>query len=479
MTGARIGNWILGAEIGRGALGTTYRATASNDPSRIAAVKLLGHELARTPEFLKRFPGEMLALQRLNHPNIARFYDSGVHAGAAYYAAEFVAGTDLETGVRTLKRPDGVGLSWRDTVLSVAVQAARALKHGHHRSILHRGIKPSNLILTPEGVLKVTDFGIGKLFPLNPLTLSTEPCGTAAFLAPEFFTGKPLTRRSDLYAYGGLLYLLLCGRPPFAAATAAEFMHKHCYVLPDRPMQFVNKLPHDLDELVCVLLSKDPGRRPPTAATVIEILGHIRGKAERKGEKVAWPVADGAGTDSMPALRGEAATPSDAWERPRPLMSRPRVVIPLFLGLLAFALLLWFWPRPSAQELYVSAQPLIESDDPADWDRAWDDYLEPLSTKYPGEYAEEVRAARTKMADRRKLRRAVEDGAKVEYSCEAERIYQRGLAFAQVGERDDAMRTWQSLTARTTDRAGDERWRKLAEVGLRELAERKPHGEKR
>ena len=71
MTGARIGNWILGAELGRGALGTTYRAAASNDPSRAAAVKILGHELSRSPEFLKKFPGEMLSLQRLNHPNIA------------------------------------------------------------------------------------------------------------------------------------------------------------------------------------------------------------------------------------------------------------------------------------------------------------------------------------------------------------------------------------------------------------------------
>ena len=474
MTGARIGNWILGVELGRGSLGVTYRATAANDPTRLAAVKILGHELAHSPDFLKKFPGEMLTLQRLKHPNIAKFYDAGVHSGSAYYASEFVGGTDLEAGLRTLKRPDDAGLNWREIVLSVAVQAARALKHGHHRSILHRGLKPSNWIFTPEGVLKVTDFGVGKLFPSNPLTLAVEPLGTVAFSAPEFFTGKPLTRRSDLYALGGLLYTLLCGRPPFAATTAAEFMHKHCYVLPDRPIQFVNKLPHDFDELVCALLSKDPSRRPPTAASVLEILQHVRGKAERKGEKVIWPISEG--SDTMPALPSSASGPErDEWERPRPLMSRPRVVIPLFCALVAVALLLLFWPRPTATELYTAAQPLVESDDPADWDKAWDDYLEPLSTKYPGEYAGEVRAAKAKLSDRRKLRRAIEEGAKVEFSCESERLYQRGLAFAQVGESDEAARTWMSVTSKP----GEERWWKLAQVGLVELAERKKPGEKR
>ena len=474
MTGARIGNWILGVELGRGSLGVTYRATAANDPSRHAAVKILGHELARSPEFLKKFPGEMLALQRLKHPNIAKFYDAGVHAGQAYYSSEFVGGVDLEVALRTAKKPDDPGLNWREVVLSVAVQAARALKHGHHRSILHRGLKPANCILTPEGVLKVTDFGVGKLFPLNPLTLVAEPFGTVAFLAPEFFTGKPLTRRSDLYTLGGLLYTLLCGRPPFAAATSAEFMHKHCYVLPDRPIQFVNKLPHDCDELVCVLLSKDPSRRPPTAATVIEFLQHIRGKAERKGDKVTWPSGDG--TDTMPALPTESAADTTVtWERPRPLMSRPKVVIPLFCALLAVAMLLWFWPRPNAGELYASAQPLLESDNPADWDKAWDDYLEPLSTKYPGEYAEEVRAAKAKLSDRRKLRRAIDDGAKVQFSGDGERLYARGLAFAQVGDGEEAERTWKAIPSKS----GDERWWKLAQIGLAELAERKKSREKR
>ena len=113
-------------------------------------MKIVTHELVGRAEFLKKFPGEMLSLQRLNHPNIAKFYDAGVHAGQAYYASEFVVGVNLEVALKTQKKPDDPGLNWRDVALSVAVQAARALKHGHKRSILHRGQKPSIWILTPE-----------------------------------------------------------------------------------------------------------------------------------------------------------------------------------------------------------------------------------------------------------------------------------------------------------------------------------------
>lgn len=477
MTGSRVGNWILGPELSRDPHGPAYRAVAGNDPTRVATVKLLDCEAAKRSDFLKRFPGEMLALQRLRHPNIAKFHDAGVHAGHAYYAGEFLAGTNLESGLRSLRQPDDPGLNWRDLVLSIAVQAARALKHGHHRSILHRGLTPANCHYTPEGVLKITDFGIGKLLPADPLGLAPEPYGVVAFAAPEFFTGKPLTRKSDLYSLGALLYTFLCGRPPFQAATTAEYLHKHCYVLPDRPIQFVPKLPHDFDELVCALLQKDPARRPPTSAVVLEVLQHIRGKAERKGEKVAWPASEG--TDTMPALPAEATDKEDdGWERPRPLMSRPKVVVPLFVALLAVASAIFFWPRPTAGELYAGAQPLLESDNPADWDKAWDDYLEPLSTRYPGEFAEEVRSARQQLSDKRKLRRALDDGLKSSFSSEGERQYQRGVAFAQIGEFDEARHCWNAVLHLPGETATEARWRKLAQLALAEIAAKRKPGEK-
>ncbi len=475
MTGQRVGNWVLGEELGRGPNGVVYKAAAIDNDGRLAAVKVLHADPARGADFLAKFPAEMLAFHRLHHPNVVEFYDAGVANSRAWYATEYVEGTDCAALLKArAKKVDEPGLSWKDEVLSIAVQAARALKHGHHRSILHRDLKPSNLIVTPTGVLKVSDFGVAKLFHPSPLALPADPMGTAGFLAPEHFNGKPLTRRSDLYALGGVLYTLLAGRPPFTAATTAEFLHKHCYTLPDRPALFVPDLPSDLDDLVCALLAKDPARRPGTAAAVVEWLDQVRGKVERKGKSVPWPADPGDASGPMPALKDDAAGPDDA-EDARPLMSRPLVVIPAFLLVVGLILLGIFWPRPSAEEMIEQARTLLKSDDPADWDRAWDDYLEPLSDRYPDSYADEVAAAKAKIADRRQLRKAIEQGAKLPARSEAERLYARGLALAQAGDLAGARQTWEQLARGFGGLEGEARWVKLAEAGLTELG-RAPAG---
>lgn len=469
MTGQRVGNWILGEELGRGPNGVVYKATAI-DNTRLAAVKVLHLDPVRGADYLAKFPAEMLAFHRLNHPNIVQFYDAGSVNGCAWYATEFVDGTDCATLLKArTKKADEPGLNWKDEVLAIAVQAARALKHGHHRSILHRNLKPSNLIVMPNGVLKVADFGVAKLFHPSPLALPADPMGTAGFLAPEHFNGKPLTRRSDLYSLGGVLYALLAGRPPFTAATTAEFLHKHCYTLPDRPALFVSDLPPDFDDLICALLAKDPTRRPGTAAAIVEVLDQIRGKVERKGKSVPWPVDPGDASGPMPALTDDA-TASESDDSPRPLMSRPLVVIPLFLLVVGLILLGIFWPRPTAEDMIEQARTLLKSDDPADWDRAWDDHLEPLSNRYPDSYADEVAAAKTKIADRRNLKKAIDQGVKLPPRSDAERLYQRGVALAQVGELAGAKLTWEQLVRAFGGIETDARWVKLAEAGLAELA---------
>ena len=466
MTGQQLGTWILGDELGRGPLGPTFRARAANS-DRVAAVKLLTHDAAHAADVLARFPAEMLALHRLNHPNVVRFYDAGVHNGIAWYAAEYVDGTDCAALLKT-----HTGLNWADDVVRIAVQVARGLKHGHHRSLLHRDLKPSNVLVAKDGTVKLADFGVAKAFNLAPLALPADPMGTAGFTAPEHFQGKPLTRRSDLYALGGVLYALVAGRPPFQAATPAEFLHKHCYMLPDRPVHFVPDLPPDLDDLICALLAKDPLRRPASAAAVIEALDQLRGKQERKGKRVAWPPDPGDASGPMAALtdRDEAAEE----DRPRPLMSRPAVVVPLFLAVLAVILAAVFWPRPSADELIAAARPLVESEDPANWDKAWDDYLEPLSSRYPDRYADEVAAARAKILDRKELRRSVDQGGRVKYKTEAERLYHRGRKQAEAGDPAAAKRTWGELAAAFAGVESEARWVRLAEAGLAELGKTPP-----
>jgi hypothetical protein len=406
----------------------------------------------------------MLPLQRLEHANIARYHESGLHAGLAFVACELVKGEDTAQRLSAGRRP------WRE-VLSIAVQAARALKHAHNRNILHRDLKPAHFMLTADGTLKILGFGMTKIFkpgPPNP----TPAIGSAAYLPPETASGKPLTRRSDFYSLGGVLYTLVTGRPPFAAASLVELMHKQCYTLPERPAMLVPDLPPELDEFICILLDKNPARRPATAATIIEELERIRGKLERKGERLDWPARitpDTAETTALPAALGGAGKGDESSATPRPLMRRPAIVIPLFLVSLVAIILPFTRSTPSAEELYTAALPLLASDDPNDWSTAAERYLDPLSQRYPDRYTTEVLTAREKIRDRRELRRAIAEGAKVEPASDAEKAYWRGLRLAQAGDPDGSRRTWRAIQTAFATVPSETRWVELAGAGLAEL----------
>lgn len=460
MIGARIGNWYVESEIARGPQGAVFAARGYDDPSRRAAVKVLTESLARDAAFLQRFPGEMLALQRLDHPNIARYFDSGIHSGHAYVASELVEGRDgasmLEAG----------RLHWRE-VLGIAVQAARALKHGHNRNLLHRDLKPANFMVAADGTVKLLAFGFAKI-AASPLAASPS-IGTAAYYPPESASGKALTRRSDFYSLGGVIYTLLTGRPPFAANTVVELMHKQCYALPERPGMLVPDLPAEVDEFVCLLLSKEPTRRPATAQALLDDLERIRGKLERKGEALEWPAKlkpDTAEMAALPASLGGFGPEPDQPPPPRPLLRRPWLVVPLFAAVVAVLVLAFSWPRTSADELWAAAQPLVNSENPSDWDRAWDECLEPLSRKHPTRYVEEVASAKARIRDRRELLRAVAEGARPEVRSEAERAYLRGLRLAQAGDWPAARKTWQAAIAAFGAFDSESRWVALSRAGL-------------
>jgi eukaryotic-like serine/threonine-protein kinase len=467
MIGARVGNWFVEREIGRGPLGIVYAARGYDNPERRAAVKILTESIVRDFSFVQRFPGEMLVLQRLDHPNIARYFESGIHAGLAFVAAELVEGTDAGKLLEGGRRP------WRE-VLSIAVQAGRALKHGHNRNLLHRDLKPANLMLATDGALKLLGFGFSKI-AASPLA-ATPVLGTAAYLPPESASGKPPTRRSDFYSLGGVLYTLLTGRPPFTAATVHELTHKQCYSLPERPGMLVPDVPTELDEFVCMLLAKDPGRRPSTAQSLLEELERIRGKLERKGEKLEWPAQLKPDTAEMaalpPSLGGFGPDPEEA-EAPRPWLKRPWLVASLFLLVVLAIVVSLTWPGKSAEELWTAAEPLVNSDDPADWDRAWDEYLDPLGRKYPDRYAEEVAAAKTRIRDRKELLRALAEGSKPVQRSEAERGYVKGLRLAQAGDWAAARNSWQAVVTAFGAEEANSRWVLLSKAALATL-EKKP-----
>lgn len=461
-----MGNWTLGPEIGRGPTGVTFLATSFVDGST-AAVKVLHANIVDAAS-LPKLPGEFLALRRLTHPNLASILEAGVYAGQGYVVREWVEGIDLATLLKSHHSTD----TWRQLAISMAVQIGWALHHGHRRSLLHRRLSPSNVIVSSDGKkVTLTDFGLAKIVPVPPLSLSSETWSSLAFQPPELFTGKPSTKRSDLYSLGAVVYAAVSGRPPFSATTAAEFMHKHCYLLPDRPINIVPKTPIDLDDLICSLLAKDPARRPQSALAVLDDLDKLRGRLERKKISVLWP-ADPGDTNQHSPLSSDQLTMSEA-ESPsvssRPIFARMTVVGPSLAFVVVILLYLLLRPGPTAQEYFDGAQRLLATGKPDDAERAWDDYLEPLTRKYPGQFTDEISVLRAGRSLGRDLIRAIEQGVKARYGSEAERLYARGIALARVGAFAEAKECWEQA-ATTTD--ASEQWIAASKRAINEMSKR-------
>jgi hypothetical protein len=494
MTGRQLGAWVIDAEIGRGAMGSVYRAHRVDGAGGVVALKVLNADLARDDVFVARFQREIEALRQLDHPNIVHFLEAGSDDGLFYYAMEFVDGRDCEAILRERGR-----LPWPE-VLNLALQVVPALKHAHDRGIIHRDLKPANIMLARDGesaAVKLTDFGVAKLFARPPLTAAGSFVGTAAYLAPEQAVGKPASKRSDFYALGGVLYTLLTGRPPFAGDNVAELIHKHCYAIPDRPQMLVPALPHDLDGLVMQLLEKDPARRPPDGFVLLKQLERVRAKLDRKQAAAPEPpTAHGAFLTLRPkgtlsAKQADGALPTG--EGPATIASRmmrttleelnrggpvqrafnhPLMLVALFaacVGLIAWGLTR---KRPTAEELYAGAVPLMQSDQPADWRRAWNEYLEPLTDRFPDDpHRAEIAAFQRKMQDADRLDKALKQADTEGPQSEAERFYRQGLLAVQNGDAAGARRVWTAVVRSFGGVEAERRWVELAERGLTRLGD--------
>ena len=265
----QLGPYKIGRKLGRGGMGTVYEATLEDSGER-AAVKILSATLAHDDGFRERFKAEIETLRKLRHPNIVRLFGFGEQGEHLFYVMELVQGRSLEDELL-----DGRRFHWRE-VTDYAIQTCRALKHAHDRGVIHRDIKPANLLLTPEGQIKLSDFGIAKLFGTPGMTAVGGVLGTAEYMAPEQTDGRPITPRCDLYSLGGVMYMLLAGRPPFKAATLVEMLQLQRYAEPDPVRRYAPDVPEQLQFILADLLIKDPDQRIATAMVLSRRLEAMR-----------------------------------------------------------------------------------------------------------------------------------------------------------------------------------------------------------
>ncbi len=259
---SHLGPYRIVRKLGRGGMGTVYLGV-DDALDQTAAVKLLAGDMAQQPDFRERFKSEIETLRKLNHPHIVQIFGFGEDDQQLFYAMEFVAGSSLE---EQLSR--GRVFSWRE-VTQFGVAVARALRHAHDRGIIHRDIKPGNLLLCEDGVLKLSDFGIARLFGSARLTGAGSVLGTAEFMAPEQAEGRPVDPRSDLYSLGAVMYVLLARRPLYVARSFVEMLEKQRLEKPAPLRQAAPDIPAELEHIVHRLLEKNPADRLSTA-TVLE-----------------------------------------------------------------------------------------------------------------------------------------------------------------------------------------------------------------
>jgi eukaryotic-like serine/threonine-protein kinase len=250
------GRYRLDRPLGRGGMATVYLGH-DIELGRPVAVKFLAENLAGDEAFRARFVREGRLAGRLSHPNVVTVYDAG-DEGRPYIVMEYVEGETLADLVARRGRLPP------DEARALALQACRGLAHAHQEGLVHRDVKPQNLILRADGTLKVADFGIARAAEATALTQSGTILGTAAYLAPEQALGAEVTAAADVYSLGAVLYEVLTGRPPFEFESLAALADSERTITPVR--ELAPDVPQELENVVMRCLARNPDYRPASAA---------------------------------------------------------------------------------------------------------------------------------------------------------------------------------------------------------------------
>jgi eukaryotic-like serine/threonine-protein kinase len=287
----RVGSWIA-----RGGMATVYLGTDTK-LDRTVALKVAHAELAHDPDFVRRFTGEARSVARLSSPNVVGVYDQGSHAGLPYLVMEYVPGQTLRELMRARGR-----LEPREA-LDIISGVLAGLAAAHEAGIVHRDVKPENVLLGAGNVIKVADFGLARAASRASHTQTGMLIGTAAYLAPEQVARSVSDSRTDVYAAGVMLFEMLTGVQPHTGETPLAVAHKHVSDVVPPPSSMVPGLPPSLDALVALATNRDPDLRPGDAGQFLQAISDAR-----SGLPVAGP-ADPMPGQLLPAQQARISGP--------------------------------------------------------------------------------------------------------------------------------------------------------------------------
>ena len=257
------GRYEITELIGVGGMADVYKATDIID-NKIVAVKILKREYAENEEFLRRFRNESKMVATLSHPNIVKVYDVGFSDKLQFMVMEYIDGITLKEYIDNERV-----LTWKDSVHFI-IQVLRALQHAHDKGIVHRDIKPQNIMLFTDGTIKVMDFGIAKSAKEQAYTATDQAIGTVYYISPEQARGDEVDEKSDIYSVGTMFYEMLTGQKPFDADKPVSIAVMHMNNTPQRPRNINPDIPAGLEEIILRAMEKDPENRYQTASDMIK-----------------------------------------------------------------------------------------------------------------------------------------------------------------------------------------------------------------
>ena len=292
--GQKINNrYEIVKNIGEGGMANVYLA---NDTilERKVAVKVLRGDLSADDKFIRRFEREALSVSNLSHPNIVEVYDVGVEEGSHYIVMEYIDGKTLK---QLLKKRESLTLS---EVIDIMTQLTDGISHAHESYIIHRDIKPQNIMIEDDGRVKITDFGIAMALNATQLTQTNSVMGSVHYLPPEQASGKSATVKSDIYSMGILMYELLTGNVPFKGDNAVEIALKHMKDKIPSVRKQDPSIPQSVENIILKATAKNPRNRYDSAKEMHEDLLHCLDEEHANDKKVSFEYPENDIGSTMP-----------------------------------------------------------------------------------------------------------------------------------------------------------------------------------